>query len=139
MKTRLFAGAAAVTASLFLSQASAAEPLVLTPAQMDAVAAGLSVELDSKAEAVGDKAAAAGSARVAVDGKKHGVRIEVTTSDEGKGGKSLTKVERKKLQAAKAAARKKVKLEKAKVRHKLKATKATVQQKLKAVRARIKH
>ncbi len=142
MKIRLFAGAAAVTASLFLSQASigvAAEPLVLTPAQMDAVAAGLSVKVDVKAKAAGDKAAASSSARVAVAGKKgHGVRIEVTTSDKGKDGKAPAKAE-KKPKVEKVKARQKLKATKATAQHKLKAAKATVEHKLKAVRVRIEH
>ncbi len=89
MKIRLFAGAAAVTASLFLSQASigvAAEPLVLTPAQMDAVAAGLSVKVDVKAKAVGNETKTNTDTKVRlIKNIGYGIGIAIARSDEDNG------------------------------------------------------
>ena len=86
MKIRLFAGAAAVTASLFLSQASAAEPLVLTPAQMDAVAAGLSIKVDVSAEAVGNETKTNTKAKVRlIKNIGYGIGIAIARSDEDNG------------------------------------------------------
>ena len=140
MKVRLFVGAGAVAATLFVAQSSsgvAAERLVLTPAQMDAVAAGLSVDLSSKSRTTGGASAASTGAQVTTNKKGNGVSIVVTTSDKGKGDHALTKPEKKKLKASKVTAKKKIKTVKAKAQHKIKVSKAKTQNRLEAAKANV--